>query len=391
MRRRLKTAGVLAAVAGLAWLLGSTPTSLGAPVSVRSQATPPAATPPYKVKGNQVVGANGVQFVPYGFVIDCMALTDVPVSDVCNGDSNQDPWNASDMLTAAASFWHADVIRFQLAQEYLFKPSGRVNKQYLGLLDSLVNQATTLKMASIVTLQEERFHAPPFPTATAVRFWSYIAKHFAGNPNVMFDLFNEPRLSTSAVGGSEQRLWQVWRNGGTVGGVQYVGDQALVTTVRKAGAKNVIIAEGNDADSDLKLLPQHYLSGKNIAYGVEPNLSNNEDTQAEWNADYGRFTTAVPILPEAFRAQYQECNPNAPTVLPELFRYLRTIHMGLIVWTLLPGVTTVGTNLHDPTTFAPSRRATDPCLTGHRRHSAPTTTYGEGADVERYFVNHSPG
>jgi hypothetical protein len=379
---------MLAGMAVVASLLALTAGSFGTPV--RSQA-PTAATAPYKVKGNKVVGTNGVQFIPYGFVIDCMALTDVPVNDLCNGDSNQDPWTASAMLTAAASFWHADVIRFQVAQEYLFKPSGRINTHYLGLIDSLVNQATSLDMASIITLQEERFHAPPFPTATAVRFWSYMAKHFAGNPSVLFDLFNEPRLTTAAVGGSERKLWQVWRNGGTVGGVQYVGDQALVNTIRKAGARNVIIAEGNNQDSDLKLLPQHYLNGKNIAYGVEPNLSTKQDTQSEWNAAYGRFTTAVPILPEAFRAQYQECNPNAPTVLPQLFRYLRTIHMGLIVWTLLPGVTTVGTNLYEPTTFAPSRRSTDPCLVGHRRHSAPTTTYGEGADVQRYFANHSPG
>lgn len=388
MRRRSKPAGMLAGVAVVVALLAFTATSFGAPV--RSQA-PTAATPPYKVKGNKVVGTNGVQFVPYGFVIDCMALTDVPVNDLCNGDSNQDPWTASAMLTAAASFWHADVIRFQVAQEYLFKPSGRVNTQYLDLIDSLVDQATSLDMSSIITLQEERFHAPPFPIETAVRFWSYMAKHFASNPNVLFDLFNEPRLSTSAVGGSEQKLWQVWRDGGTVGGVQYVGNQTLVSTIRKAGAKNVIIAEGNNADSDLKLLPEHYLSGKNIAYGVEPNLSTNEDTQAEWNQDYGRFTTAVPILPESFRAKYQECNPNAPTVLPQLFSYLRTIHMGLIVWTLLPGVTTVGTNLTDPTTFGFSRRSTDPCLFGRRRHAPPTSTYGEGADVQRYFANHSPG
>ena len=377
-------------MAVVAWLQACAATSFGAAVPAHTQARP-AATPPFKVKANKVVGTNGVQFVPYGFVIDCAALTDVPVGDLCNGDSNQDPWNASAMLTAAASFWNADVIRFQVAQEYLFNPSGQVNANYLALIDSLVNQATSLHMASIVTLQEERFHAPPLPTATAIRFWSFMAKHFRANANVLFDLFNEPRLSTSAVGGSERKLWGVWRDGGTVGGVRYVGDQALVSTIRNAGAKNVIIAEGNDADRDLKLLAQHYLTGRNIAYGVTPNLSSKQDTEAEWNAAYGRFTAAVPIFPEAFHPQYQECNPNAPTVLPQLLSYLRTIHMGLIVWTLLPGVTTVGTNLYAPTTFAPSRRSTDPCLSGRRRHAVPTTTYGEGGDIQRYFANHSPG
>jgi len=173
--------------------------------------------------------------------------------------------------------------------------------------------------------------------------------------------------------------------------VDYVGDQALVSTIRSAGAANVIIAEGNDFDRDLKLLPKYYLSGKNIAYGVEPNLSDMENTPAEWNADFGRFTAAVPIFPESFRAWYTECRAQAPTLLPQLFHYLRTIHMGLIVWTLLPGLTTVGTNLYNPTTFALSRRSTDPCFGHRRRHAVPTTTYGEGADVQRYFAAHSPG
>ena len=99
----------------------------------------------------------------------------------------------------------------------------------------------------------------------------------------------------------------------------------------------------------------------------------------------------MPVFPEAFHPQYQECSPNAPIVLPQLFQYLQKIRMGLIVWTLLPGVTTVGTNLYDPTTFALSRRSTDPCLSGRRRYAVLTTTYGEGADVQRYFAAHSPG
>src|SRR5581483_8463764 len=108
--------------------------------------------------------------------------------------------------------------------------------------------------------------APPLPTASAIQFWSYMAKHFRRNRHVLFDLFNEPRLSTSAVGGSERKVWRIWRNGGTVDGAHYVGDQALVRTIRNAGAKNVIIAEGNDSDRDLTLLPKYYLQGKNIAY-----------------------------------------------------------------------------------------------------------------------------
>lgn len=381
---------LLLTVAPILLTLSLTGESVGAPASSISQNSGPAL-PPYTVMHNRVMGSNGVRFVPYGFVIDCMALTDVPVNELCMGDSNDDPWPGSTMLNAAAGFWHADVIRFQVAQEYLFDSSGSVNTQYLSLIDQLVDQATSLQMASIITLQEERFHAPPLPTETAVRFWAYMAKHFKNNANVLFDLFNEPRLPVSAVGGSERKLWQIWRNGGTVGGVRYVGDQTLVKTIRHAGADNVIVAESNDHDKDLTLLPHYYLKGRNIAYGVEPDLSTKEDTKPEWKADFGKLTADVPILPEAFLPYYEECNATAPTVLPRLLAYLQSIHMGLIVWTLLPGVTTVNDNLDKPTTFALKRRSTDPCFGGHPHHAVPTTTYGEGRDILNYYAAHSPG
>jgi Cellulase (glycosyl hydrolase family 5) len=387
-RRRVKR--LLVALAPILATLSMTGESVGAPASSVSQSSR-AATPPYTVVKNRLLGSNGVRFVPYGFVIDCMALTDDPINELCTGNVNDDPWPGSEMLNAAAGFWHADVIRFQVAQEYLFNSDGSVNTQYLSLIDQLVDQATSLQMASIVTLQEERFHAPLLPTETAVRFWAYMANHFKNNPNVLFDLYNEPRLPVSAVGGSEQKLWRIWRNGGAVGGVQYVGDQALVNTIRHAGAHNVIVAEGNNEDKDLTLLPHYYLRGRNIAYGVEPDLSATENTKAEWKADYGNLTADVPILPEAFLPLYQECNAAAPTVLPRLLDYLQSIHMGLITWTLLHGVTTVGDDLEKPTTFALSRRPTDPCFGRRPHHAVPTTTYGEGRDILNYYAAHSPG
>lgn len=348
----------------------------------------PRATPPYRVVGNEVIGANHVRLVPYGFVVDCMALKSPPVSALCTGNSGQDPWNATAMLNAARRYWHADVIRFQVADPYLFSGGG-INAGYLHLVDRLVDQATSLHMASIVTLQTERFNEPVFPTEMAVRFWKFMAKHFRSNPNVLFDLFNEPRLRESVAGGPDN-LWRIWRNGGTAAGVHYVGDQALVKAIRGEHAHNVIIAESNDFDRVLNLLPEYYLNGKNIAYGVEPNLSPAHDTKPEWVHAFGRFTVNVPIFPEAFLPRFQECNATAPTILPQLFKYLNSIHMGLIVWTLLPGVTTVGTDLRNPTTFARSRRSTDPCFHGGK-HAVPSTTYGEGAAIRKYYAANSPG
>jgi hypothetical protein len=99
-------------------------------------------------------------------------------------------------------------------------------------------------------------------------------------------------------------------------------------------------------------------------YGVEPNLAGNDDTLAEWESHFGDLASSYPIFPEAFLPHYEECNANAPTVLPRELNYLGRIHMGAIVWTLLPGEMTQGDDLERPTSFTPKRLArTDPCLT----------------------------
>lgn len=359
-------------------------------LAVTATATAAAAAappPPYHVRGNAVLGRNGKRFVPRGFVIDC-AAPDQPVASLCRGQTATAPWTGGQMLTAAAHFWHADVVRIQVASEQLMPGQDTIDATYLKLIDRLVARATSLHLATILSLQTEYFKGPGLPTAPAVRFWRFVANRFKANPHVMFDLYNEPRLLPSATL-TESRLWGLWQHGGTYDGVRYVGDNALIAAIRHERARNVIIAESNQFDQDLSRLPTHLLTDPDhkTIYGVEPNLNAHDKTKAQWKANFGDLAGRLPIFPEAFLPRFQECNTSAPTVLPRLLTYLRQIHMGAIVWTLRPGITTQGANLEDPTTFNPNPKnvASDPCLTGQGTHAVPTTTYGEGADIRRFF------
>ena len=93
-------------------------------------------------------------------------------------------------------------------------------------------------MVAVITQQTERSTNTPYPDAASVQFWKYISAHYANNPKVFFDLFNEPRLNVAdIVGGTETTMWDVWQNGGTVnltaGGTgNYVGMQKLLNTIR---------------------------------------------------------------------------------------------------------------------------------------------------------------
>lgn len=82
-----------------------------------------------------------------------------------------------DRIREAATFWHANTVRIQVAQEYLFNQSP-VNSIYLAALDNETNLANRLGMVAIATLQEESFNGAPLPDASSVLFWNFMAQHY---------------------------------------------------------------------------------------------------------------------------------------------------------------------------------------------------------------------
>jgi hypothetical protein len=108
-----------------------------------------------------------------------------------------------------------------------------------------------------------------------VAFWTGVAQAFKGNPAVMFELFNEPYLGTTAGngvspncftalpnganyyirnGGAQAFCYQTEGTGGSEILVNYswtqVGYQQLLNAVRATGATNVIIMGGQGYDND---------------------------------------------------------------------------------------------------------------------------------------------
>lgn len=345
----------------------------------------------YRVAGNEFVAPGGKQFIPYGFVIYCLAMKSLR----CEHPTRHDPNTDIDRIRAAASFWHADAVRIQVAPEHLFH-RGVVESSYVSVLDGEIQLANKLGMVAIVTDQTEEFKGPPLPTSSAVRFWRYMAAHYAGNRRVFFDLYNEPRLKPTS---GEHWMWNLWRNGGTatVKGVtdHFVGMQRLVDVIRHAGAANVIIAEGNQGDHDLSLVRHYLLSGTNIAYGIEPDLTANDQTPVEWAKNWGDLSDELPIAMEAFQdwPSASVCNPRSPRLLPQLLDYLREKRLGLIVWSLEGGQMIVGTNLRKPTTFrgTSSYRCGNTGLTiGGRAHDRGYSGARAGQRPERNRIKEPP-
>jgi hypothetical protein len=341
----------------------------------------------FEVSGNKIIGPIGQRFVPYGFVLFCLATTTL----ACEHQSPTD----SQKMEAAATYWHANTVRLQVAQEHLFDRSP-YDATYLAAIDQEVALAHSLGLAVILSLQEEEFGGPTLPTASATRFWAFMAAHFRDSA-VIFDLYNEPRLAPYDGFAWE---WNIWRNGGHVDthGIDetFVGMQSLLKTIRTIGAHNVVEAEGLGKDHDLSEVSTHYLTGANVVYGIEPDLNADLDTPAEWAKEYGDLADSVPVVMDAFQDYPTSgaCFSHSPSVLPEEMNYLASKQLGLLVWTMAPGVTMVSIHLTDPTDYTGATQQR--CVAHNESHqpvgpgyNAQTNTNGPGADILAYFEANS--
>jgi len=151
-------------------------------------------------------------------------------------------------------------------------------------------------------------------------------------------------------------MWSIWKNGGTINNITYVGMQQLVDTIRNNGNKSLIFAPGLAWENDIILLHNYLLTGSNIAYAVhlyiQPTDPNNP--QATWDYYYGRILRAgnFPVVVDEWSdSQAPKCLKNASAVVPQMLTYLLQQKLGLIVWGLFPGILIRGWDYTKPTAY----------------------------------------
>lgn len=311
-----------------------------------------AETAGLRAVGNKVLTANGQQYIPEG--ISIYGGLEAP-------DYDANTTNNLAQIQASFQYWHANTVRLQVAESNLFsqlKKGQTYNPRFMAALSQQVNYAQSLGMAVVINDQTEFTSNSPSPTTRTSRFWRVVATHFKSSPYVIFDIFNEPRLTSSsninrlasdtspspvvsarliayhepAVPMNQKQAWKVWRNGGSVNGTVYVGMQTLVNQIRDTGASNLIWVEGTYGAR--RLPPKEYLLyGSNLVYAIHhPNLNN----PRSWHT-IGRLAAVRPVV-EGEWAQYEsswaECYSHAYTNAPKYLSYLHAHNIGIIAWSL---------------------------------------------------------
>ena len=361
--RRLGLRGLMAASALTlaATVAGGAAPPAGALAPTGSTTSCRQAAGPFSVHGTQVFDQGGQVFVSYGLTVPGLQVL------------NWRKFTGLDLAKIAADAvdWCANTVRLQLSQDNLFGPNGTgFDQSYLNAVESEVALAERYHLVVVLNDQTEFGGAVARstqrgPTAATETFWKDMASLYGHDPQVIFDLFNEPR--TYSAGMSQASKWQLWLNGGWFGGVFYpFGMAQLAAYVRNTlGARNLFWVEGPDNSDSFAGMVTYgaLLRVSGVVYALHHPAG--PPGTASWDADFGYLVTMgiAPVVDGEW-TNYEpgttvnpmpvrsSCWPDAPTSVPEYLQYLAAHGIGLNAYQLQPGYLIKSyANLADPTTM----------------------------------------
>lgn len=350
-RRRL-FGGVLGLLIAVTSLIAG-----AAGASAKNLRRTPAVTAPLSTSGIYVQGShlmqNGGVFIPRGVQITGLVAPDADLAGKYIPAHQH--FGAAEIAHAVAD--NANLIRFQVSEFGLNPSDPLYSPKYLTQVESGIALARAAGLDVIISLQAQTPAGNetrcPLDDAGAATDWQQLAQAYAGDDDVMFELYNEPGLPNSAAN------WALWANGGVIsdgagGQCTAVGVQSLVDEIRGLGADNVIILPGLAGEQTLAGVPAITdpadPSDPQLAYGIHyPNLKQTSDA---WDGEFGNLAERAPVIVTEWQANgTTNCVPGAPRSAPLLLTYLALKQIGVVGFAFdLPG-TIIANYQYDPTTY----------------------------------------
>ena len=266
----------------------------------------PAAPPMLKVSGNRLLAVDNSE--PRLRGVNCAGLE---WSSTGDGRMLQ-------TVRGAVRLWKANIIRLPLSQDRWF---GKGPEQkgdatgYRALVRQIVDFCSDHDAYVILDLHWSdagvwgtNIGPHHLPDKNSVEFWKDLAPVFKDNPAVWFELYNE----------TTDTSWEQWLNGGRITetdanssrplSYEAVGMRALLDAIRSTGAKNVVVASGNNRGYEVDGIHDgHQLSdprGHGVVYGVKfyPREFRRlgRETIPQWTARMDALARRFPIFVSEF-------------------------------------------------------------------------------------------
>ena len=255
--------------------------------------------------------------------------------------------------------WKANIIRLPVKSTFWFGHGPYQKRDGGEYYRMMVDQAVTLasNRGAYLLLDLHRFRAPE---QEDIDFWKDAAARYKNNPAVLFDLFNEPHDVS----------WAVWRNGGSVeekkagttdesaflnadekaksnAGLQSVGMQALLDTVRAAGAKNIVVVGGLAWSGDLSGVVDGYALDEKGGNGIMYSW-HNYNWHKNWEGRVLGAAAKYPIMVGEVGADIKKMNfiplqdqEDPSTWVPDMLGFIQKYRLNWTAWCLHPKATPI--------------------------------------------------
>jgi hypothetical protein len=212
--------------------------------------------------------------------------------------------------------WKVNHIRLPLSQDRWFGASPEQKDHgvaYRALVDQIVDYCSDNGVYIILDLHwndakvwGQNIGQHLMPDRNSVVFWRDLARTYKNHPAVIFDLYNEPHDIT----------WDVWLNGGPVTerarrqtpelSYEAVGMREMLDTVRKTGARNMVIVGGLDWSYDLSgVLEGRQLkdpNGNGVLYACHAYPFKGDKVET-WIEKMDRYTKTLPVIVSEFGSE----------------------------------------------------------------------------------------
>lgn len=243
-----------------------------------------AGNGPYRVEGNRVLDQSGARHLFRGL--------DRPSLEWSRAGENL---TATDFVNMAS--WGSNVVRIALNQVYWLQNG----EGYQRTVAATVGWAHDAGMDVILDLHwsdaggtDPAGEQHDLADANSLVFWDEVASVYKDDPNVLFELYNEPRLGGGNPSTSD---WQSWRDGGpSPEGFEGVGMQQLYEAVRGTGAENLVIVGGLHWAYDLSRASEFSIDGYNVMYASHPYDNSNLKQPDQWDRFFGYLAADYPVI-----------------------------------------------------------------------------------------------
>jgi hypothetical protein len=289
-------------------------------------------TGPFRTHRGYMVTALGHRFTPYGISVTGIKADTTAASVEATED-------------AAASIWCANLVRVGVGQHLIIGSQGAVNNAYLTLVKTIISHAEADHLAVALVMSRGKPGVPReyMPTWKTKLAWRAVYRQFGSDPDVIFELWNEPRHTQ----------WARWRNGGYFGSIRFYGMERVARWLRGMGYKNLIWVDGIHSAAYLNGVGTYHLRHVGpVAYSVHHPPA--PYTPTSWTKTFGYLVGRYAVVDGEWTNYSRShavwaCWDNAPVSVPRFLQYMATHHIGIVAFSLTPGKLLASPSFSDPT------------------------------------------